>query len=153
MAAPDQGLTAARGLYALALHLSQPREIGVGALGTHAFTAGYYVYVGSAWGSGGLAARVKRHLRGGGKRHWHIDYLRAQADPVAFWWKKNVRDECAWADRLLAHPDARVVIPRFGASDCSCPAHLAYVGDVLPSADLFPKARYVRTDTMEKGFL
>lgn len=143
MAASDQGLTSAPGLYALALYLSESREIAVGALGTHAFPAGYHVYVGSAWGPGGLSARVNRHLRGDGKRHWHIDYLRAQADPVALWWAENARAECVWAERLLAYPGTNVFVPHFGASDCTCPAHLAHVGEALPSADLFPGAHYV----------
>lgn len=142
MAAPDEVLTSAPGLYALALRLLARTEIAVGALGAHVFPAGPYVYVGSAWGSGGLSARLGRHLRGGGKRHWHVDALRARAEPVAIWWAEGARDECAWAQRLLADPGAQVIVPRFGASDCTCAAHLALMPGV-PPADLFPHARHV----------
>lgn len=34
-----------------------------------------YLYVGSAGGPGGLAARISRHLRRDKKPFWHIDYL------------------------------------------------------------------------------
>ncbi len=151
MAAADQGLTSAPGLYALALYLPQSMEIAIGALGVYLFPAGSCIYVGSAWGPGGLAARLRRHLRGDGKRHWHIDYLRAHADPRAVWWAEETRDECGWAERLLAYPRAGVVVPRFGASDCSCPAHLAYVGDSLPAADLFPTAHHHSIETTTGG--
>jgi Uri superfamily endonuclease len=151
MAAADQGLTSAPGLYALALYLPRSVEIAIGALGAHLFPAGSYVYVGSAWGPGGLAARLQRHLRGADKRHWHIDYLRAWAAPQALWWAEETRDECGWAERLLTYPGADVVVPRFGASDCSCPTHLAYVGDSLPTADLFPTAHYRNIETTTGG--
>ncbi|MDH3602864.1 MAG: DUF123 domain-containing protein, partial [Candidatus Tectomicrobia bacterium] len=36
----------------------------------------------------------------------------------------NSQPECQLAQRLLAW--GQIVIPRFGASDCSCPAHLLY---------------------------
>lgn len=47
---------------------------------------GLYLYVGSAYGPGGLRARLRRHLEGVRKRlKWHIDYLLAadQATPIA----------------------------------------------------------------------
>ena len=59
------------GTYALLLKLPKQGQLQVGALGTFAFQAGWYVYVGSAFGPGGLAARVGRHLRGlGTPCHW-----------------------------------------------------------------------------------
>ncbi len=122
-------IPAAPGTYALGLRLDAPAECEIGALGRHSFPAGYYIYVGSAWGPGGLAARVGRHLRGSGKLHWHIDYLRPCVRPVSLWLAPHARTECAWARLLLADPGARVIVPRFGASDCSCAAHLIYFGD------------------------
>jgi len=38
---------------------------------------GWYVYVGSALGPGGLAAKVGRHLGGRKMCRWHTAYLRA----------------------------------------------------------------------------
>jgi Uri superfamily endonuclease len=89
-----------------------------------------------------LAARVGRHLRGGRVRRWHIDYLRPHARPVGLWLAPQARQECAWARRLAAAAYADVVVPRFGASDCDCAAHLFHLGE-LPPADLtLPPARY-----------
>jgi len=150
VAAADQILSPAPGLYALVLYLGCAREITVGALGRRRFPAGHYVYVGSAWGSGGLAARVRRHLRGDGRLHWHVDYLRAQAKPTALWWAERAQDECSWAQALMAYPEAEVVVPRFGASDCTCAAHLAYVGESAPPPDLFP-AVHVNLHAFERG--
>ena len=114
------------GTYAIHLRVAESVSCVVGALGRHTFPAGDYIYVGSAWGPGGLAARVGRHLRGSGKRHWHIDYLRPYAHPVEVWLAPQVRSECAWAQALLAQPAAQVIVPRFGASDCTCATHLIY---------------------------
>jgi len=50
------------GTYALVLRLARATTIHVGALGAVDFAPGWYVYVGSALGPGGLAARVNRHL-------------------------------------------------------------------------------------------
>ena len=38
---------------------------------------GYYVYIGSGWGPGGLASRICRHLgcRPRRRLHWHIDRI------------------------------------------------------------------------------
>ncbi|MBN2389345.1 MAG: DUF123 domain-containing protein [Anaerolineae bacterium] len=99
-----------------------------------------YCYVGSAWGSGGLAARVWRHLRGGAVRHWHIDYVRALATPVAVWLAPYDHCECAWAAYLLESQGARVIVPRCGASDCRCAAHLLYCGDRSPETIVLPGA-------------
>lgn len=38
-------------------------------------TGGLYVYTGSAFGPGGLSARISRHLRRRKPHHWHIDEL------------------------------------------------------------------------------
>jgi HEAT repeat protein len=44
------------------------------------------------------------------------------------------RQECAWAAAAAALPGANVVAPRFGASDCRCPAHLFHYSR-QPQAD------------------
>lgn len=114
-----------RGTYALLLRLDAPQTVVVGALGELSFPAGWYLYLGSARGPGGLAARLARHRRRGDKRfHWHIDYLRAVTLLVQVWTSSGASHECDWATAAAALPGARVVVPRFGASDCRCPAHL-----------------------------
>ncbi len=115
-----------RGTYALLLRLDTPQTLVVGALGALAFPRGCYLYLGSARGPGGLSARLARHRRQGDKRfHWHIDYLRAVTTLVQVWTSAGkARQECAWASAAAALPGASIVAPRFGASDCRCPAHL-----------------------------
>jgi Uri superfamily endonuclease len=113
------------GIYALLLRLDAPRTVAVGALGALAFPRGWYLYLGSARGPGGLAARLARHRRSGDKRfHWHIDHLRALTALVEVWTSTDAAHECRWAAAAATLPGARVVAPGFGASDCRCPAHL-----------------------------
>jgi Uri superfamily endonuclease len=41
------------------------------------------------------------------------------------WYRADdTRHEHQWAAALLAAPDTTVPVPRFGASDCTCAAHL-----------------------------
>ena len=117
-----------RGTYALLLRLDTPQTLVVGALGAFAFPRGWYLYLGSARGPGGLNARLARHRRQGDKRfHWHVDYLRAVTALVQVWTHVGkTRQECAWASAAAALSGASIVAPRFGASDCRCPAHLLH---------------------------
>jgi Uri superfamily endonuclease len=120
-------LPPARGTYALLLYVPRATRLQIGKLGAFDFPRGYYVYVGSARGAGGLRARVMRHWRGGARWHWHIDYLRAVARPVRVRYSTDAHaDECAWAAMLQAK-NARVIAPRFGASDCDCATHLYFL--------------------------
>jgi len=113
------------GIYILILRLSQSTAISVGKLGDFTFPAGWYAYVGSARGPGGLAARVSRHWRASETCHWHIDYLRLHAEPVAVWYTATSRNlECRWAKVLLELPGAAKPVSSFGSSDCRCPTHL-----------------------------
>ncbi len=111
------------GTYVLFLERPAAGELAVGALGERTFGAGWYAYVGSAFGPGGFT-RVERHRRsaaGETEPHWHIDYLLSDADTrldsvVA----AETDAECHTARAL---PDGPV--SGFGASDCSCETHLA----------------------------
>lgn len=115
------------GTYVLILDLPRPTTIDIGRVGCFPFPAGWYAYAGSARGPGGLAARVSRHLRSPKPLHWHIDYLRAEARPVEVWYTVGSQSrECAWARVLAGLPGATIPVPRFGASDCHCPAHLIH---------------------------
>ncbi len=114
------------GTYILVLHLPEDNGLRIGALGTFALPAGYYLYVGSALN--GLAGRLQRHCRLDGKRlHWHIDYLRAQTELVEIWWVlSEQRWECRWADALRQFATVEEPVPGFGSSDCACFSHLFY---------------------------
>lgn len=122
-AGPD--LPAAPGDYVLMLRLKRPARLAIAALGRFNLPAGWYLYVGSARGPGGLAARVGRHLRPSPVCHWHIDYLRRAASVEEVWWLEGVeRRECAWARAISQSRGAEILAPRFGASDCGCLTHL-----------------------------
>ena len=113
------------GTYILLLYLRKRTYITVGYLGLIPFTRGWYAYVGSAFGPGGLAARLSRHLRQEKKYRWHIDYLRAAATPKQIWYSEADESlEHLWADNLLGAKGLPIV--GFGCSDCRCPSHLFY---------------------------
>ena len=83
------------------------------------------MYLGSALGPGGLAARVGRHIGAQGRTHWHIDYLTRVAEVVRVGWLVGEqRRECSWAQAVGGWPGARLALARFGASDCRCDTHL-----------------------------
>jgi Uri superfamily endonuclease len=120
-------LPAAKGSYALLLRLAETAVIQVGRLGRFDLAAGYYLYLGSALGPGGLRARLRRHLTADKSPFWHIDYLRQQAAVDALWYAADGRNwEHHWAAAALALPGATVAVSRFGASDCRCPTHLLF---------------------------
>jgi len=113
-----------RGSYLVLMELVQPAVLAVGALGSLALDAGWYVYTGSAQKN--LSQRLSRHQRKVRKKpHWHIDYLTpvaARIKGLAIASYHNL--ECALAadlKRIGGRP-----IPRFGCSDCSCDSHLYY---------------------------
>ncbi len=120
-------LPTASGSYVLLLELKRPRQLKVGRLGAVILPAGVYAYAGSAFGSGGLRARLGRHLRGDGSPHWHIDYVRAVAKVrMCFYTVSDIPLECAWSQALAALPGATLPVRGLGASDCQsgCGAHL-----------------------------
>ena len=124
----------------LVLRLPRSTAIDVGRLGRFQFPAGWYAYAGSARGPGGLAARVSRHLRSSKPLHWHVDYLRARAQPDLVWYAVgSERRECAWANGLAGLPGASIPVPQFGASDCQCLTHLVHFA-TLPDRTAFARA-------------
>lgn len=123
-----QNFTSGKGTYILILRLSEEAaHIITGKLGAFDFPAGYYAYVGSAFGAGGLRGRLKHHLTPVKKPHWHIDYLRQSATICEIWYvASETRHEHQWADMLRVMHGAGVPAPRFGASDCTCESHLIH---------------------------
>ena len=109
-----------KGIYAIIMHLTRPRQVAVGKHSAVDFPDGYYAYIGSALG--GVEARVNRHLREAKKKRWHVDYLLEEA-PVTgvIVGETETRKECGVARALSAHFKST---PDFGASDCRCPSHL-----------------------------
>ncbi|MGR9071827.1 MAG: GIY-YIG nuclease family protein [Gammaproteobacteria bacterium] len=124
---PSPKLKRSKGTYALLLYCAAERRLAVGRLGKTVIRPGYYLYVGSAFGPGGIAARTGRHLKTGKPLRWHIDYLREIARPVELWLTPDpVKREHQWARMLAETFGLSASIAGFGASDCRCPAHLFY---------------------------
>lgn len=145
----DEKLT---GTYVLLLHLSSDEAITIGRLGTFDFPAGWYTYIGSAFGAGGLLGRIKHHLQPVQKPHWHIDYLRQKAEIKEIWLSPDTQPrEQEWVDLMIAVPGAIALIEGFGASDSRHETHLFYF-DVRPTLEdfvigvraRFPEARVLR---------
>ncbi|HEY48615.1 MAG TPA: GIY-YIG nuclease family protein [Dehalococcoidia bacterium] len=126
----------ARGTYALILALDKDSAITVGKLTKFSFPAGYYLYAGSALG--GLFPRVRRHIKGGNKLHWHIDYLRREARVVEVWYLVSDESlECRWYQAAAGISQAKVPVAGFGSSGCGCVSHLVY----FPTAPSFTEFR------------
>ena len=118
-------MTSEPGTYALVLKNRKAGALQVGRLGTMKLQPGYYVYVGSAFGAGGLAARVQHHCRIAVRPHWHIDYLRASCELIAVWFTTEaVCREHEWTKAVAQLVGASVPMLGFGSSDCDCAAHL-----------------------------
>ena len=118
-----------KGTYVLIVSVPQMKRIEIGQLGEIDIVPGFYAYVGSAFGAGGLCARVGHHLESTAARHWHIDYLLQVAEPVEVWYTTaGQKLEHHWADLLEKAPQSRIPIPRFGSSDYhrSRASHLFY---------------------------
>ena len=95
------------------------------------FKPGFYIYIGSAFGPGGVRARIRRHCRQNKRVHWHIDYLCECMAPVGAWYSNDPkRLEHRWAalllDNLCMSP-----ISGFGCTDCSCYTHLFHSSKTL----------------------
>jgi Uri superfamily endonuclease len=113
------------GTYALVFRSAQVSEASIGRLGVLPISRGYYVYVGSAFGPGGVYARVARHVSHSPRRHWHVDYLWPTLRVGEVWYSHDsARREHQWARVLMHSMKASVPLPRFGASDCDCESHL-----------------------------
>jgi len=113
------------GTYALLLRIATADVVAIGRHYRLPLAPGWMVYAGSAFGPGGVAARLAHHRRLAVRPHWHIDYLRQYVALEAVWFSHDpVRCECLWA-AVLARELGGLPPPfRFGASDCRCPAHL-----------------------------
>ena len=115
------------GTYALILSCASNAHIRIGRLGTMQLQHGYYVYLGSALGSGGLRARIAHHQKLSTQPHWHIDYLRAHTRLHSVWFRYDARrHEHEWARVIQTMIGAEIPLLGFGASDCDCWSHLYF---------------------------
>ena len=125
------------GTYALILKSPAERWIEIGKLGKCLIRPGNYIYTGSAFGPGGLKARIAHHTRISQRPHWHIDHLRLALPLDEVWYSyDSERYEHQWADAFSRLKGAIRPIAGFGASDCSCKSHLLFFS-TKPSARRF----------------
>lgn len=127
------------GTYALVLYCRINKKVEVGKLGFISLIPGYYIYVGSAFGPGGLRARVHRHIRESKKKHWHLDYIKGFTQPIEIWYsyEPEIREH-QWAEIIKMGSHSQILMKGFGSSDCSCTTHLFFT-KTRPQAGSFVK--------------
>ncbi len=125
---PDIGtICAGTGAYLLTIDLTLELVLDIAMLGRPVLAPGRYVYCGSAYGPGGIKARVARHLRQNKALRWHVDRL-TLGGHVTHVAALVGGSECELMAGLCVEPGVSVPLLRFGSSDCRvCPAHLAAV--------------------------
>jgi Uri superfamily endonuclease len=141
------------GTYAIVLKPRAERSVKVGKLGILRVQDGYYIYVGSAFGPGGLSARIAHHKRKSHRSRWHIDYLRAAVEICEVWYSYDSRPrEHQWAETLAAAKESTTPFPGFGSSDCSCLTHLYYFKS-KPTIVSFRRRLHARIKNHEKIYI
>ena len=70
------------GTYCILFRSQKKRRTRIGRWVYLYIEPGYYLYVGSAFGPGGILSRVLQHCRKSKAKHWHMDYLREFVTPV-----------------------------------------------------------------------
>lgn len=137
---PRTGPSEVPGTYVVFLHLPRAAPgLTIGDLGTFDFPPGFYAYLGSAFGPGGVRKRTHRHLtRRSDRPRWNVDHLKPLCTPVAVWWTHDRRKvEFDWAGLLASLPGADFPADKFGAADNrSAKAHLVRF-DRMPSFTMF----------------
>jgi Uri superfamily endonuclease len=132
------------------MRCSSDQQVEVGKLGRLQLRLGFYVYVGSAFGPGGLKARIAHHVKISPHPHWHIDYLRSILHLNKVWYTyDSERHEHHWADTLSGLKGATIPLAGFGASDCSCNSHL-FALTAQPSIRSFRRRLYAPSKVYEK---
>ncbi len=112
------------GTYALIFQNNALTYIQAGSLGRLVVEPGWYIYVGSAFGPGGLRGRLMHHLNDRPRR-WHVDALKSATSIHSVWFTTDPRRlEHAWAQAWMNLPGIAVPWKGFGSSDCRCQAHL-----------------------------
>lgn len=115
------------GTYILCLQLKQTTQINIGKLGTFNFKKGFYFYVGSAFGPGGIRARCGHHIKIASRPRWHIDYLRQHCELEHIIYSDEPQHlEHQWADFVLSINSVEIPAIGFGSSDCHCNSHLFF---------------------------
>lgn len=132
-------LSSRPGTYAIVLRCRDKGKIFIGQLGEFELKTGHYIYIGSAFGPGGVRARVMRHHRAQKCRHWHVDYIKERMTLVETWHSHDIaRREHQWAS-AMSRMNLAPYIKGFGSSDCKCFSHLFHAS-ARPQASVFRDA-------------
>ena len=135
------------GTYALVFRCRETGTVRIGRLGTLDLETGYYVYVGSAFGPGGVRARIDHHLRTCRRPHWHIDYLKPHCTLEEIWIDySDIPMETRWTLTLSECRRSSQPLPGFGASDSAAHSHLFYFHS-RPTARLLKSPRIAIHET------
>jgi Uri superfamily endonuclease len=148
----SEGPDSRPGTYVMILRSEHATVLRIGRLGTFWLPSGFFLYVGSAFGGGGVGARTNRHCCSQTPKMWNLDHIKAIARPVELWWTHVAEKvECPWAMALAELPGYCCPAPRCGGNDCkSCPAHL-YHTNKRPSGSAF--AEVVRQAIPDHGLI
>ena len=106
-----------KGTYVLIASVARIKRLAIGQLGEFDIVPGFYAYVGSAFGAGGLRARIGHHLESTASLHWHIDFLLQVAEPVEVWYtiagqKLEHSGPSSWSRRRSFEFRFPVLVPR-----------------------------------------
>lgn len=138
----EQQLPKNKGTYLLFFTLEQTLTCDVGKFAQVTLQPGIYAYVGSAFGSGGLKARLRHHLKINQRCHWHLDYLRPHMQFIQLWLTQDQqRREHQWAGIMQAWRGISIPIEGLGASDCQCRGHFFQMKKVPAIATFRKKLR------------
>jgi Uri superfamily endonuclease len=138
------------GTYVLIFSTCLKAQIEVGKLGTLQLKPGFYIYVGSAFGPGGLEARIAHHCRKTDRPHWHIDYLGPFLKLIEIWYTYDpVHREHQWAKLISDIRGTSVPLVGFGSSDCRCKSHL-FFRNARPSIRTFRQKIYASIENYAK---
>jgi Uri superfamily endonuclease len=117
-------LGAKKGAYLLLIDIIKPYDVTISTLAETILETGQYIYIGNAYGPGGIQSRLKRHFATSKKTHWHIDHITTQAKDVTAYAVEN-GIECDLVKTLFESGRFHFPIKNFGSSDCKlCTSHL-----------------------------
>jgi len=134
-----RGIPDAKGSYILLFSAQTDFAVKVGKFGRCEFKAGAYAYCGSAFGPGGLRARLTRHIRKRKKKHWHIDYVRPHLSIEKILTSGEAGDECRWSTWLI-QSGIGFPIKNFGSSDCACAGHFFHARSARDFLEILKKS-------------
>ena len=148
---------ALRGTYTLLLACKRPFNLRIGKLGLTKVEKGYYLYTGSALGTGAvsLEQRIARHRQRNKHVKWHVDYLTVHREITVvnvICTEINERLECQINQQIMSNLNGEPIIRRAGASDCKCSGHLLSVR-LLDSKAIMSKLKQIYAMHGEPLFL